>query len=73
MAATDPRNHCAASRRLIASEVADIGAEFLAAEEIVMRYVKGPGQKSLARYNELRQEFQSIVAALTKRVSRKKP
>ena len=46
-------------------------SEFLAAEEIVMRYVKGPGEKSVKRYNELRQEFQSIVGALTKRVSRK--
>jgi 4-hydroxy-4-methyl-2-oxoglutarate aldolase len=56
----------------IASEVADIGGEFLAAEEIVMRYVKSPGEKSVARYNELRKEFQSIVTALTKRVSKKK-
>jgi regulator of RNase E activity RraA len=56
----------------IASEVADIGEEFLAAEELVMRYVKAPGEKSVARYNELRKEFQSMVAALTKRVARKK-
>jgi regulator of RNase E activity RraA len=56
----------------IASEVADIGAEFLAAEELVMKYVKSPAEKSVARYNELRKEFGSIVAALTKRVSRKK-
>ena len=55
----------------IAAEVADIGGEFLAAEEIVMKYVKSPGPKSAARYNELRKEFQSVVAALTKRVSRK--
>jgi regulator of RNase E activity RraA len=55
----------------IASEVADVGAEFLAAEEIVMRYVKAPGEKSVARFNELRKEFQSIVATLTKRVARK--
>jgi regulator of RNase E activity RraA len=55
----------------IAGEVADIGGEFLAAEEIVMSYVKAPGPKSVARYNELRKEFQSIVSALTKRVSRK--
>jgi regulator of RNase E activity RraA len=55
----------------IASEVADIGGEFLAAEELVMKYVKSPGQKSANRYNELRKEFQSIVAALTKRVARK--
>ncbi|HMC09879.1 MAG TPA: RraA family protein [Pirellulaceae bacterium] len=55
----------------IASEVADIGGEFLAAEEIVMSYVKAPGPKSVTRYNELRKEFQSIVSALTKRVARK--
>jgi 4-hydroxy-4-methyl-2-oxoglutarate aldolase len=55
----------------IASEVADVAGEFLAAEETVMRYVKAAGEKSVARYNELRREFQSIVAALTKRVSKK--
>ncbi len=55
----------------IAGEIADIGGEFLAAEEMVMKYVKAPGEKSPARMNELRKEFQSIVAALTKRVSRK--
>jgi regulator of RNase E activity RraA len=55
----------------IASEVADIGPEFLAAEELVMSYVKAPGEKSVTRYNELRKEFQSVVNALTKRVSRK--
>jgi 4-hydroxy-4-methyl-2-oxoglutarate aldolase len=54
----------------IASEVADLAAEFLAAEEIVMRYVKTPGEKTPARYNELRKEFQSVVATLTRRVSR---
>lgn len=56
----------------IASEVADIGGEFLAAEEIVMSYVKSPGEKSAPRYNELRKEFQSVVAALTRRVMPKK-
>src|SRR5262245_47598078 len=55
----------------IASDVAEIAGDFLAAEEIVMRYVKSPGEKSAARYNELRKEFQSSVAALTKRVARK--
>ena len=55
----------------IASEVADIAGDFLAAEEIVMRYVKSPGEKSVPRYNELRKEFQSMVAGLTKRVARK--
>jgi 4-hydroxy-4-methyl-2-oxoglutarate aldolase len=55
----------------IASEVADIAGEFLAAEDLVMNYVKSPGDKSATRYNELRKEFQSVVAALTKRVARK--
>jgi regulator of RNase E activity RraA len=55
----------------IADEVANVAGEFLAAEELVMRYVKSSGEKSVARYNELRKEFQSMVAALTKRVSRK--
>jgi regulator of RNase E activity RraA len=54
----------------IAAEVADAGSEFLAAEEILMSYVKGPGQKLIPRYNELRKEFQAVVAKLTKRVSR---
>lgn len=56
----------------IASEVADIGTDFLAAEEVVMKYVKSPGEKSIAHFSELRKEFQATVAALTKRVSRKK-
>jgi 4-hydroxy-4-methyl-2-oxoglutarate aldolase len=54
----------------IAGEVADLAGEFLAAEELVMNYVKSSGEKSVARYNELRKEFQSMVAAMTKRVSR---
>src|SRR5947208_1675561 len=55
----------------IASEVADLGDEFLAAEELVMKYVKSPGEKSVAKYNELRKEFQAMVGAMTKRVARK--
>ena len=56
----------------LAAEIADVSAEFLAAEEIVMQYVKGPGEKSVARYNELRKEFQNSVNLLTKRLTRKK-
>lgn len=55
----------------IATEVADIAGEFIAAEELVMNYVKAPGQKSVARMNELRKEFQARAAELAKRVSRK--
>src|SRR5687768_4396794 len=56
----------------VATEVADLSGEFLAAEELVMSYVKSPGQKSAARYNELRKEFQAVVAEMTKRIVRKK-
>jgi len=55
----------------IAGEVAEVAGDFLAAEELVMRYAKSPGDKSVARYNELRKEFQSMVAALTKRVAKR--
>jgi regulator of RNase E activity RraA len=55
----------------IASDVADVAGEFLAAEELVMSYVKGSGEKNVSRYNELRKEFQSVVASLTRRVTRK--
>ncbi len=55
----------------IATEVADIGDEFVAAELIMLEYVKSPGEKNLAEFNRRRQEFQQIVAQLSKRVSRK--
>lgn len=54
----------------IASEVAEIGDEFVRAEAIIMDYVKAPGPKTVARYDELRKEFQTAVAALGRRVSR---
>src|SRR5437763_5248138 len=41
----------------IAAEAAGIGDEFLAAEEIVMRYAKSPGEKPDSRYTELVKEF----------------
>jgi regulator of RNase E activity RraA len=55
----------------IVQEVADITDEFLAAEAIVMDYVKAPGEKTVAKYDVLRKEFQAVVAKLTQRVSRK--
>ena len=54
----------------IAADAAEIASEFVAAEEIMLDYVKGPGEKSISRFTELRQEFQSIVAKLKQRVSR---
>lgn len=56
----------------IAAEVADVAEEFIAAEDIVMKYVKAPGKKNIAEYDKLRKEFQSVAGALGKRVSRKK-
>jgi 4-hydroxy-4-methyl-2-oxoglutarate aldolase len=56
----------------IAAEVADVAEEFIAAEDIVMKYVKAPGKKNIAEYDKLRKEFQSVAAAIGKRVSRKK-
>ena len=54
----------------IANEVADVAGEFVAAEEILMGYVKAPGGKSTARYDELRRQFQAAVKSLTSRVKR---
>ena len=45
--------------------------EFLAAEAIIMDYVKAPGEKNVTKYDVLRKEFQAVVAKLTQRVSRK--
>ncbi len=55
----------------IATEVADVGSEFVAAEAIMLDYVKAPGEKSVAKYDELRKEFQAVVAKLCQRVSRR--
>jgi regulator of RNase E activity RraA len=55
----------------IASEVADIGDEFVAAEAIIMDYVKASGPKTVEKYDVLRKEFQSVVSRLQQRVSRK--
>ncbi len=54
----------------LAAEVAEIGDEFVAAERIILEYVQSPGEKSVARFTELREEFQSVVAKLKQRVPR---
>ena len=54
----------------IATEVADIAGEFVAAEEIVLDYVKASGEKSIAQYDALRGEFMEAVAQLQSRVKR---
>jgi 4-hydroxy-4-methyl-2-oxoglutarate aldolase len=54
----------------IAAEVADVADEFIAAEEIMLDYVKADGEKTVDKFNELREEFQSVVGKLRERVSR---
>jgi regulator of RNase E activity RraA len=56
----------------IAGEIPDVAVEFIKAEEIMLDYVKAPGPKEKPEFDRRRKEFQNVVAALTKRVSRKK-
>ena len=56
----------------IVDEIPDVAVEFLQAEEIMLEYVKAPGEKQQAEFDRRRQEFQSVVAALTQRVSRQR-
>jgi len=55
----------------LASEIADIAGEFISAEEIMLDYVKAPGEKNVAKFNELREEFQAVVGKLKARVQNK--
>jgi 4-hydroxy-4-methyl-2-oxoglutarate aldolase len=52
----------------IASEIADISGEFLDAEAIMLDYVKADGTKSVGKFNELREEFQDVVAKMRNRI-----
>ena len=54
----------------LAAEVADVAGEFVAAEEIVLDYVKAPGEKSIVQYDALRGEFMEAVSQLQARVKR---
>jgi regulator of RNase E activity RraA len=55
----------------IASDVAGIGGEFVAAEQIVLDYVRSPGPKSPAGLAAARKEFSAVVSKLIARVARK--
>lgn len=55
----------------IASEVADLCSDFVGAEALIMDYVKTPGQKSVAQFNERREAFQAAVARLKSRIARR--
>jgi len=51
----------------IAVSVAELADEFVAAEAIIMDYVKSPGEKNVAQFTERRQAFQAAVAELKRR------
>ena len=51
----------------IAAAVADIADEFVAAEKLILDYLRSPGAKTVARYGEVRKEFGAVVARLTER------
>lgn len=51
----------------IAAAIADITPEFIAAEGIVLDYVRAPGPKSPAGLAAARKEFAAVVAGLTQR------
>jgi regulator of RNase E activity RraA len=57
----------------LAAETADVAAEFVALEAIIMDYVKGSSEKTLAGFKQVRGQFQAEVAQLKQRVSRKRP
>jgi regulator of RNase E activity RraA len=54
----------------IAAEIPQVAAEFIAAEQIVLNYVRGPGPKTAAGWNEARAEYASVVRRLEQRVRR---
>lgn len=54
----------------IASEVADIAADFLAAESIVLNYTKGDGPKELAEYSARLRAMGDAIQKLRDQVAR---
>jgi len=54
----------------IVDELVDITPEFLAAEDIIMDYVKSAEEKTVEEFTRRRVEFQNLVATLRSRVSR---
>jgi regulator of RNase E activity RraA len=55
----------------VAAEVADVAAEFVAAERIMLDYVQPAGPKDVAEFTRRRKEFTAVVASLSGRVCRK--
>jgi regulator of RNase E activity RraA len=55
----------------IAADVADAAEEFLAAESILLDYVKSPGEKSLHEFSARRQACQAAIQRLQQRLRAK--
>jgi 4-hydroxy-4-methyl-2-oxoglutarate aldolase len=56
----------------IVDEIPDVATEFVAAEKIVIDYVRSPGAKTVAEFAARRKEFSAVVAEITERVNRKR-
>ena len=54
----------------IASEVADIAAEFITAEKIILDYVNSSGEKTAEALGAARKEFSAVAAKLGERARR---
>ena len=54
----------------IADEIPQVAIEFVAAEKIVIDYVRSLGAKSVAEFAQRRKEFAATVAKLVERVKR---
>ncbi|QGJ71739.1 Dimethylmenaquinone methyltransferase [Planctomycetales bacterium 10988] len=54
----------------LADEVADVCEEFIAAEAIILDYVRGTEEKTAAGFLEVRRAFQKQAQAITQRVRR---
>ena len=54
----------------IATEVADLAAEFVETEKILMDYAQGPGEKTSQGLAKVLEEFSAAVAKLSSRIRR---
>jgi regulator of RNase E activity RraA len=56
----------------LATEIADVAEEYIAAEAFVIQYMKADGPKTIAEFSERRKAMGEAIAAIRRRVSRKK-
>ena len=55
----------------IAADIVDVADEFIAAEAIILDYVRGSGEKTVAGFSERRDEFSAVVSKLKERVGQR--